>query len=120
MTQNTFTLKANNDLGTLYLTPSAAERLSELLKDSAQKHFRITVDSGGCSGFQYKFDLDEVSNPDDIQFQQKNVRIVTDPISMPFLEGIIVDFVEDLMGSAFALKNPNATQSCGCGNSFSI
>lgn len=120
MTQNTFTLKANHDLGTLYLTASAHGRLSELLKDSTHKHFRITVDSGGCSGFQYKFDLDETSNPDDIIFSHDLVRIVTDPISMPFLEGITVDFVENLMGSAFALKNPNAAQSCGCGNSFSI
>lgn len=112
-------LKSRQNDHTVFLTDSAIKRLLELCSQN-NTPFRITVDSGGCSGFQYKFNLDAQSFPDDITFTYNSIEIVTDPVSMPFLENITIDFVENLMGAAFALKNPNASQSCGCGNSFAI
>lgn len=120
MDTNLYTLSCENSSGTLYLTQKAYDRLHELLSKDGQKHFRIVVDSGGCSGFQYRFNLDDQKLEDDLIFAIDGLKVVTDAVSLPFLEGITIDFTQDLMGSAFALKNPNASHSCGCGNSFSI
>lgn len=81
---------------------------------------RITVSGGGCSGFQYGFDLDAERQADDIVVEKDGVRVVVDGMSLLYLMGAELDFVEDLTGSYFRIQNPNAASSCGCGNSFSI
>jgi iron-sulfur cluster insertion protein len=81
---------------------------------------RITVSGGGCSGFQYGFSLDDQKNDDDRLFERDGVTVVIDEVSLDLLKGSEVDFVEDLIGSYFAIKNPNASSTCGCGSSFSI
>jgi iron-sulfur cluster insertion protein len=104
------------------ITDSAARRIAALkAQEAAQDAFlRIAVSGGGCSGFQYGLSFDEDTNPDDVVFEQGGVRVVVDGVSLDLLNGAEVDFVEDLMGASFQIKNPNAASSCGCGNSFSI
>ena len=82
--------------------------------------FRVSVEGGGCSGFQYKFDLVADRADDDLVIEQGGARVLIDPVSLGLLGGSEIDFVEDLMGAAFRVNNPNATASCGCGTSFSI
>ncbi|MBS0272007.1 MAG: iron-sulfur cluster insertion protein ErpA [Proteobacteria bacterium] len=108
---------------TLTLSENAAKKILNLIQeesDPASFKFRIMVSGGGCAGFQYIFSLDNVSRDDDHIFQDKGVTIVLDEASMPFLEGVEIDYVEDLIGASFQVKNPNASSSCGCGNSFSL
>ena len=81
---------------------------------------RLSVDGGGCSGFQYKFDLSSERFSDDLLISRNGVTLRVDPVSLPLLEGSEVDFVDDLMGQSFRVTNPNATASCGCGTSFSL
>jgi iron-sulfur cluster insertion protein len=105
------------------ITESAARRIAALLKQEEQTDgafLRITVSGGGCSGFQYGLSFDEQKNPDDLVFERDGVQVVVDDVSLDLLNGAEVDFVEDLMGASFQIKNPNAASSCGCGNSFSI
>ncbi len=106
------------------LSQSAIERLEELRQKDNNRHkfLRISVSGGGCSGFQYLFNLDDKSNVDDIKILEKDAHIiaVTDETSLPFLSGCTVDFVRDLGASYFKVNNPNAKTSCGCGSSFSI
>ena len=104
------------------LTASAAKRVAALtIQENAPDAFlRLAVSGGGCSGFQYGLSFDEERNPDDVVFEHGGVRVVVDEVSLDLLNGSEVDFVEDLMGASFQIKNPNAASSCGCGNSFSI
>ena len=104
------------------ITDSAARRIAALkTQEAAEGAFlRIAVSGGGCSGFQYGLSFDEERNPDDVVFEHGGVRVVVDEVSLDLLNGSEVDFVEDLMGASFQIKNPNAASSCGCGNSFSI
>ena len=104
------------------ITDSAALRIAALkTQEAAEGAFlRIAVSGGGCSGFQYGLSFDEERNPDDVVFEHGGVRVVVDEVSLDLLNGSEVDFVEDLMGASFQIKNPNAASSCGCGNSFSI
>jgi iron-sulfur cluster insertion protein len=105
------------------ITESAARRIAALLKQEEQTDaafLRITVSGGGCSGFQYGLSFDEQKNPDDLVFERDGVQVVVDDVSLDLLNGAEVDFVEDLMGASFQIKNPNAASSCGCGNSFSV
>ena len=103
------------------MTASAARRINALnAKDGTDKMFRITVQGGGCSGFQYEFKLDSQMNDDDVTFPRDGAVLVTDETSLDLIAGSEVDFVEDLMGAYFQVKNPNATSSCGCGTSFAI
>src|SRR5205814_9813663 len=106
----------------IVLTESAARRIATLkTKEDAEKAFlRIAVSGGGCSGFQYGLSFDDQRNEDDFVFEQDGVGVVIDEISLGLLNGAEVDFVEDLMGASFQIRNPNAASSCGCGNSFSI
>jgi iron-sulfur cluster insertion protein len=104
------------------VTASAAKRIA-FLRDQEQvgeANLRIAVSGGGCSGFQYGMSFDDQTNPDDRVFERDGVGIVVDEVSLDLLAGAEVDFVEDLMGAAFRINNPNAASSCGCGNSFSI
>jgi len=106
----------------IVLTESAARRIATLkTKEDAEDAFlRIAVSGGGCSGFQYGLSFDEQRNEDDFVFEQNGVGVVIDEVSLDLLNGAEIDFVEDMMGAAFQIKNPNAASSCGCGNSFSI
>ena len=104
------------------VTESAAKRIA-FLREQEQvggANLRIAVSGGGCSGFQYGLSFDDQTNPDDRVFERDGVGIVVDEVSLDLLAGAEVDFVEDLMGAAFRINNPNASSSCGCGNSFSI
>jgi iron-sulfur cluster insertion protein len=104
------------------ISDSAARRIAALkAQEAAEGAFlRIAVSGGGCSGFQYGLSFDEERNPDDVVFEHGGIRVVVDEVSLDLLNGSEVDFVEDLMGASFQIKNPNAASSCGCGNSFSI
>jgi iron-sulfur cluster insertion protein len=104
------------------LTESAARRIAALkTQESAENAFlRIAVSGGGCSGFQYGLSFDDERNADDFVFERDGVGVVVDEVSLGLLNGAEVDFVEDLMGASFQIRNPNAASSCGCGNSFSI
>ena len=103
------------------LSKNAALRISYLLKQENNKsYFRLKVNGGGCSGFQYDFSFDETKTEEDHIFKYENTEIVIDDMSLSFLEGSKLEFVDDLSGSFFQVVNPNASSSCGCGTSFSI
>jgi len=104
------------------LTASAAKRVKELKaqENLPNAFLRLAVSGGGCSGFQYGFSFDEALQPEDRTFERDGVTLVIDETSLALLNGAEVDFVEDMMGAAFQVKNPNAASSCGCGNSFSV
>ena len=106
----------------ILLTASAARRIATLkTEENAENAFlRIAVSGGGCSGFQYGLSFDDQRNDDDLVFERDGVGVVIDEVSLGLLNGAEVDFVEDLMGASFQIRNPNAASSCGCGNSFSI
>jgi len=103
------------------LTERAAKRIAEIVAGEDQARLlRVSVEGGGCSGFQYKFDLVAQSEPDDIVLERAGAKVVIDSVSLGFLAGSEIDFVDDLIGASFRINNPKATQSCGCGTSFSI
>jgi iron-sulfur cluster assembly accessory protein len=105
----------------LTITERAANRISQILKSEGDgAMLRISVEGGGCSGFQYKFNVERVQADDDTVISRNAVVVLVDPASVPFLNGSEVDFVDDLIGASFRVSNPNATASCGCGTSFSI
>jgi iron-sulfur cluster insertion protein len=106
----------------LALTDRAAKRILELVAEEAQSGLmlRVAVAGGGCSGFQYGFTLDDAVNPDDKIIEKAGAKLVIDEMSLGMLAGSEIDFVEELVGSSFAIRNPNATSSCGCGNSFAV
>jgi iron-sulfur cluster insertion protein len=106
----------------IILTESAVRRIALLrAQEQAENAFlRIAVSGGGCSGFQYGFTFDDQRNEDDMVFERDGVAVVVDDVSLGLLSGAEVDFVEDLMGASFQIRNPNAASSCGCGNSFSV
>ena len=103
------------------ISERAARRIGEILKGEGNgAMLRISVEGGGCSGFQYKFDVDRAKADDDLVIERENAVVLVDSASVPFLAGSEVDFVDDLIGASFRVNNPNATASCGCGTSFSI
>ena len=103
------------------LSPSAAARVASIAaRQNKPAILRLSVDGGGCAGFQYRFGLAEEVDADDAQAIQDGVTLVVDPISLDLVRGSIVDFVESLGGSAFQVTNPNAASGCGCGTSFGI
>jgi len=106
----------------IVVTENAARRIAALRaqEETPSAHLRIAVSGGGCSGFQYGLSFDDQRNPDDFLFERDGVTVVVDDVSLDLLNGAEVDFVEDLMGASFQIRNPNAASSCGCGNSFSI
>lgn len=108
---------------TLTLTENASRKILSLIQEESSSiplMFRIMVSGGGCAGFQYSFSLDHIVHEDDHAFEDKGVKIAVDDASLPLLKGVEVDYVEELIGSSFRIKNPQASASCGCGNSFSI
>lgn len=103
------------------ITERAAERLNEIAADDpASAVLRISVEGGGCSGFQYKFDLIAAPDADDHVIERNGARIAIDGVSLPYMTGSEIDFADDLIGASFRIKNPQATAACGCGTSFSI
>lgn len=105
----------------LTLTPSAAARVAWIAeRQSRPAVLRLSVEGGGCSGFQYKFDLADAPDGDDLVSETDGVRLVVDPVSLDLVAGSVVDFVESLGGAAFKVENPNAAAGCGCGSSFGI
>ena len=103
------------------MSQSAARRINEITADEpTNKMLRVSVEGGGCSGFQYKFDLVSGAEDDDLIINKDGATVLVDSMSLPFLAGSEVDFVDELIGAMFQIKNPNATASCGCGTSFTI
>ena len=105
----------------LSLSTSAAKRILDLsAAEGRPLMLRVAVDAGGCSGFQYRFDLVEASGEDDLKVERDGAAAVVDVISLALLNGSEIDFVDELAGAEFRIRNPNAKSSCGCGVSFSI
>ena len=103
------------------LSPSAANRVATIAaKQGRDPALRLAVEGGGCSGFQYRFDLAAEIEGDDIVVERDGVKLVVDSVSLDLVRGSIVDFVESLGGASFQVTNPNAASGCGCGSSFSI
>ena len=104
------------------ISESAARRIAALIRQDGGDGmmFRVSVSGGGCSGFQYGFSLDDQRNEDDRIFRRGDVGVIIDEVSLDLLKGSEVDFVDDLIGSYFAIRNPNASSTCGCGSSFSL
>jgi len=111
-----------SDAPGIAISESAAKRITALLAEEGNSRagMRISVSGGGCAGFQYSFSFDDAVNADDRVFERHGARVVVDEVSLEFLKGSEVDFVEDLLGAYFKVHNPNATSSCGCGSSFSV
>jgi iron-sulfur cluster assembly accessory protein len=106
---------------TLTLTPAAAKRVSAIAEKQAKPAIlRLSVEGGGCSGFQYKFEMADAPDGDDAVSETDGVRLVVDPVSLDLVNGSVVDYVESLGGAAFRVENPNAAAGCGCGSSFGI
>ncbi len=103
------------------ISERAARRIAGILsREPSGTALRISVSGGGCSGFQYGFDLDQTCAPDDLVVERGGARVVIDSVSLPYMGGSEIDFVDDLIGQSFQIRNPNATASCGCGTSFTI
>ena len=106
---------------TVRVTERAARRISEIAAAEADnKLLRVSVEGGGCSGFQYKFDLVSRPDPDDLVIESAGAKVVIDSVSLAYLAGSEIDFADELIGASFKIKNPKATAACGCGTSFSI
>ncbi|HFB2047713.1 MAG TPA: hypothetical protein TECP_00051 [Hyphomicrobiaceae bacterium MAG_BT-2024] len=106
---------------TVAITDRAARRINEIIvKETVNKMLRLSVNGGGCSGFEYSFNLASAPTEDDTIIEHKGAKVLIDSISLPLLAGSLIDFSDDLIGSKFEIKNPNSTMSCGCGNSFSL
>ena len=103
------------------MTDNAAKRIAKILAAESDKEaLRISVEGGGCSGFSYKFDLTADRQDDDIVIERGDARVLIDQLSLVYMEGSEIDFVDNLLGQSFQIKNPNAVASCGCGTSFAI
>ena len=102
------------------ISPRAASRIAEIAAAEGGAALRVAVLAGGCSGFQYSFALDRERQPDDLVIEREGATVLVDPVSLDLLAGAELDFKDELMGSYFAVRNPNATSACGCGTSFSV
>ena len=102
------------------ITNSAKEYLSIMTEQNSKSYVHLSVSGGGCSGFQYGFSFDKIVDEEDTCVTKSGANLVVDPLSLQYLSGSTIDYTEDLTGSKFIIKNPNATTTCGCGESFSI
>ena len=108
-------------MAAITLTERAARRINEIMAgEPAGSMLRISVNGGGCSGFQYAFDVDGTRQGDDLVIERDGAAVLVDQVSVQYMEGSVIDFVDDLIGQSFKIENPQATASCGCGTSFSI
>ncbi|WP_018239641.1 iron-sulfur cluster insertion protein ErpA [Ensifer sp. BR816] len=106
---------------TVTLSDAAARRIATILQTEHDKTaMRVSVEGGGCSGFSYKFDLVDTENDDDLVLEKGNAKVLIDSLSLVYMGGSEIDFVDNLLGQSFQIKNPNAVASCGCGTSFSV
>ena len=109
------------NMTSIELSDSAALRISEILASEKDKTgLRIAVEGGGCTGFQYVYELDSAPNDDDLVLEKLGAKVFIDSVSIPYMEGSVIDFVDNLIGASFQIKNPNAVAACGCGTSFSV
>jgi iron-sulfur cluster assembly accessory protein len=107
--------------GNVTLSERAARRIGEILKgEPAGTMLRVSVEGGGCSGFQYKFDMDREKAADDLVIERHAATVLIDPVSLEYMSGSQIDFVDDLIGASFKVVNPNVTAACGCGTSFAL
>ena len=108
-------------MSAITVSERAARRIGDILKkEAAGAMLRVSVEGGGCSGFQYKFDFDQTKASDDLVLERDGAVVLIDPMSQQYMAGAEIDYVDDLIGAAFKIKNPVATASCGCGTSFSV
>ncbi|WP_312361861.1 iron-sulfur cluster insertion protein ErpA [Ensifer sp.] len=106
---------------TVTLSDAAARRIATILRSDGHKNaMRVSVEGGGCSGFSYKFDLVDDANDDDLVLEKDNAKVLIDSLSLVYMGGSEIDFIDNLLGQSFQIKNPNAVASCGCGTSFSM
>ncbi|MEO1988998.1 MAG: iron-sulfur cluster insertion protein ErpA [Martelella sp.] len=109
------------DTKTVTLSEAAAKRIAAIIAaEDGKKALRVAVEGGGCSGFSYKFDLAEDPEDDDVVITRGDAKVLIDEISLVYMAGSEIDFVDNLLGQSFQIQNPNAVASCGCGTSFSI
>ena len=109
------------ELAPVAITASAARQVNKVLAREAPGSFlRIAVNGGGCSGFQYAFDITQDTESEDIVVERDGAKVLIDPVSLEYMRGSNIDFVDDLIGQSFKVNNPNATASCGCGTSFAL
>lgn len=107
--------------GNVTVTERATHKIAAILKgEAAGAMLRVSVEGGGCSGFQYKFDVERDKAEDDLVIARNDATVLIDPVSVGFLAGSEIDYVDDLIGASFKINNPNAKSSCGCGTSFSL
>jgi iron-sulfur cluster assembly accessory protein len=103
------------------VTERAARRINEIMTgEPAGSMLRVSVNGGGCSGFSYAFDVDRTRGEDDLVIERDGAAVLVDPVSLQYMDGSRIDFVDDLIGQSFKVENPLATASCGCGTSFSL
>ena len=108
-------------MASIHVTDRAARRISEIISGEAEtKMLRVSVKAGGCTGFQYSFDLVADRDQGDTVIEKQGATVLIDEMSLPFMAGSEIDFVDDLIGASFKISNPNATASCGCGTSFTV
>ncbi|MGF6171766.1 iron-sulfur cluster insertion protein ErpA [Ensifer sp. 4252] len=106
---------------TVTLSDAAAKRIATILQSDGHKNaMRVSVEGGGCSGFSYKFDLVDDASDDDLVLEKGSAKVLIDSLSLVYMGGSEIDFIDNLLGQSFQIKNPNAVASCGCGTSFSI
>jgi iron-sulfur cluster insertion protein len=111
-----------HDSQSIGISDGAAKQISDLIEkeDKVGMRLRVAVSGGGCSGFQYGFSLDSSTNADDHLFTKNSIEVIVDEVSLEYLNGSELDYVQDLIGSYFSLNNPNASSTCGCGTSFAV
>ena len=103
------------------LTERAARRINEIMaSEPSGSMLRISVNGGGCSGFQYAFDVERTRQEQDLVIERDGAAVLVDEVSLQYMDGSVIDFVDDLIGQSFKIENPHATASCGCGTSFSL
>ncbi|NBB82236.1 MAG: iron-sulfur cluster insertion protein ErpA [Alphaproteobacteria bacterium] len=113
---------ATADPRSLSMSDSAVRRVAKMIEAEGQPNMmlRVAVSGGGCSGFQYGFSFDDTVRDDDLTFERDGVTLVVDDVSLDLLQGSEIDYVEELIGASFQIRNPNASSSCGCGSSFAV
>ena len=108
-------------IASVTVTERAAKRIAQIVSNEPENNMlRVSVEGGGCSGFEYRFDLVPNAEPEDILIERAGAEVLVDSLSLTYLAGSEIDYVDDLMSASFKIKNPNATAACGCGTSFSV
>jgi len=108
------------DTANINLSDSAAAQIRLIMKAEGARYLRVSVEGGGCSGFSYKYGLVNDARDDDLRVENGRATVLVDPMSVQFLRDSVIDYVDDLIGASFQIRNPNASAACGCGASFSI